>query len=121
MDIKNKEDIRELVKEVIVQEKLGDWIKDKGEKTFVVSNHDLLTAGESVPTAPEPEADGSATAVRLNFLPYGAKPPSLLGDIFFRNYYVIFDYENKRVGFAALKQNDEAGTPTSKRAETDAK
>jgi hypothetical protein len=34
MDIKDRENIRELVKEVIVQEKLGDWVKDKGEKTW---------------------------------------------------------------------------------------
>jgi hypothetical protein len=38
----------------------------------------------------------------------------IIGDLFMRKYYTVFDYENKKIGFATANQWSEEGPDASK-------
>jgi len=72
-------------------------VKDMPDVTFDIAGHDYTLEGKDMVI----ESQGYCIlAMMVLDIPHG--PKWILGDVFMRKYYTMFDMENKQVGFAKL-------------------
>lgn len=87
---------RNIVGEYTISCDLVDDIPDVvftiGEKDYALSGRDVII-----------ESGGTCLFAFMGLKIPGDGPKWILGDVFMRRYYTVFDYENKQVSFAPVK------------------
>merc|ERR1711862_830571 len=80
---------------VVGQEYTIDCSADVGDLTFILGGKEFSLSKEDLIIAQQ------ASTCVLGLMPINTPSPMwILGDVFMRKYYVQFDWEQKRLGFA---------------------